>query len=347
MSRKLLDNLAVSAFCDSMSMMMKSGIQTEEAVSLLLQENDGKGALTAALFTMREKLENGEKLSAAMKETGCFPEYAVNMIDASEESGSTDIVLERLSKYYADMNKISGKLRNLILYPSIMLVLIIGVLIVMLTLVLPVFTGVYESLTGSLSTSSLSYIQFGYIICYIMLGLSVLVAVLFMVGFFLFRSSKRSIVENFLLKFQLTRTILEDLAMIRFSSALSIFLASGEMQDSAVEKSVKMAELSSVEKKLEKVTAHMLEGHSVSDAAYKEGLFEPVYGRMLLAGERSGNLEEVLYKLIGLLEDNCFSKIDRLVSTLEPILSGVLMLTVGLSLLSVMLPLIGLMNSVR
>ena len=90
----------------------------------------------------------------------------------------------------------------------------------------------------------------------------------------------------------------------------------------------------------------MEEGHSIAQAAYDEELFEPVYGRMLLAGERSGNMENVLERLAGLLEENCTNLVDRLVGVIDPLLSGILMVTVGLSLLSVMLPLIGMMNSV-
>jgi type IV pilus assembly protein PilC len=90
----------------------------------------------------------------------------------------------------------------------------------------------------------------------------------------------------------------------------------------------------------------MEEGHSIAQSAYDEELFEPVYGRMLLAGERSGNMEHVLGRLTALLEEKCKNLVDRLVGTVDPLLSGVMMVTVGLSLLSVMLPLIGMMNSV-
>ena len=67
---------------------------------------------------------------------------------------------------------------------------------------------------------------------------------------------------------------------------------------------------------------------------------------MLLAGERSGSLEHVLGRLTELLEENCGNLAERLVGIIDPLLSGVLMFTVGLSLLSVMLPLIGMMNSI-
>ena len=90
----------------------------------------------------------------------------------------------------------------------------------------------------------------------------------------------------------------------------------------------------------------MKEGHSIAQAAYDEGLFEPVYGRMLLAGERSGSLEHVLVRLCRLLEEDSSHQVDRLVGIVSPALSGILMVTIGLTLISVMLPLIGMMNAI-
>ncbi len=90
----------------------------------------------------------------------------------------------------------------------------------------------------------------------------------------------------------------------------------------------------------------MAEGHSIAQAAWDEKLFEPVYGRMLLAGERSGDMESVLERLTLLLENEVMAAVERLIGIVDPLLSGVLMVTVGMSLLSIMLPLIGMMNSV-
>ena len=67
---------------------------------------------------------------------------------------------------------------------------------------------------------------------------------------------------------------------------------------------------------------------------------------MLLAGERSGGLEDVLARLTQLLEEDGANQVDRLVEIVSPALSGILMVTVALTLLSVMLPLIGMMNSI-
>ncbi|MBR6259433.1 MAG: type II secretion system F family protein [Oscillospiraceae bacterium] len=347
MSKQKLDNLGVSAFCESMAMMARSGIQTDEAISLL---QSGKthtgGVLESGLAVMKEQVDSGSGLSAAMEESGIFPEYALQMVSAGEQSGRLDDILFRLSRYYKDQKTISDKLKNAVTYPAAMIILIIAVLAVMLIMVLPSFTDVYNNLTGSLSASTYSYIRWAYVFCWIALVVMVIIAAALIIGIILWNGKNRRSVEKTLCKIPVCASIIENLGMFRFTSALSTFLASGEMQDEAMEKSIPMTNCPTVEAKLQKCLSRMAEGHSIAQAAYDEELFEPVYGRMLLAGERSGDMESVLERLTGLLEENCSTKVDRLVGVVDPLLSGILMVTVGLSLLSVMLPLIGMMNSV-
>ena len=295
---------------------------------------------------MKEQVDMGMSLDVAMKESGIFPEYALEMVEAGNTSGKMEDILFRLSKYYKDQKTIADKIRNAITYPAAMLILIIVVLAIMLTMVLPSFTDVYNSLTGSVSASSYSYIRWAYVFCWVALIVMIVLALALIIGYRMWKKGNRGPVEKILNRIPITRNILESMGMFRFTSALTTFISSGEMQDKAVKESIPMTDCKSIEDKLEKCMARMEEGHSIAQAAYDEELFEPVYGRMFLAGERSGDMESVLERLTELLEENCTSLVDRLIGIVDPLLSGVLMITVGLSLLSVMLPLIGMMNSV-
>ena len=332
MRNKKLNDLGVSAFCESMAMMVQSGIQMDEAVMLLMQERGRGGILEQGLAVMKEETEQGRSLSAAMKAAGIFPEYAIKMVAAGEATGRMEDVLFRLSRYYADQSTIAGKLKNAVTYPAVMLLMIIAVLAVMLTMVLPAFTGVYDQLTGSLAASSYSYIRWAYAFCWIALAAALIL------GYVLWSGKRRQVVERAIGRIPICSSILESMGMFRFTAALSTFLSSGEMQDTAVIESMGMTDYKPVEEKVRRCVGHMEEGHSIAQAAYDEDLFEPVYG--------SGSLEQVLGRLNGLLEEHCMELVDRLVGVVDPLLSGVLMLTVGVSLLSVMLPLIGMMNSI-
>ncbi len=346
MSQKKLDNLGVSAFCESMGMMVKAGIQTDEAIALLESGHRDGGVLEEAIVVMKEQVEQGSTLAAAMKQAGIFPEYALSMIEVGENAGRLEDVLFRLSRYYADQKTISEKLRSAVTYPAAMLVLIIAVLAVMLAMVLPAFSEVYQNLTGDVNTSAYRYIHLAYLFCWIALIVMIVLAVGLLLGLYFWNNGKRAAVESVIRHIPIVAQILDSMGMFRFTSALETYLASGQMQDIAVIDSIVMTDCPPVEEKLKRCVARMEEGHSIAQAAYDEELFEPVYGRMLLAGERSGDMESVLSRLTALLEENCGNLVDRLVGVVDPLLSGVLMVTVGLSLLSVMLPLIGMMNAV-
>ncbi|MBQ6603393.1 MAG: type II secretion system F family protein [Eubacterium sp.] len=344
---KKLDNLGVSAFCESMAMMVHAGIQTDEAISLLQsgKEHTG-GMLEEGLAVMKTEVDAGRGLAAAMEKTGIFPDYALQMVKAGESSGRLEDILFRLSRYYADQKTISEKLKSAVTYPAAMLILIIAVLLVMLVMVLPAFTDVSDNMTGSLAASTYSYIHWAYAVCWIALIVMLVLAAGLIIGLAMWKNGKKEAVEKFLSKIPVCRSIFESMGMFRFTSALETFLASGEMQDEAVQQSIPMTDCAPVEEKLSRCAARMEEGHSIAQAAYDESLFEPVYGRMLLAGERSGSMESVLSRLTNLLEEKTGNLVDRLVGVVDPMLSGILMVTVALSLLSIMLPLIGMMNSI-
>ena len=345
MRRGKLDSLGVSAFCESMAMMVQSGIQMDEAVALLRSGSGQGGPLEEGLVIMQTETEAGKGLSAAMEATGLFPEYCLRMVLAGEKAGRLEDVLFQLARYYEDQKAMTGKLQSAVLYPVAMLGLIIIVLIVMLAMVLPAFTDVYDSLTGSLTASAYGYVRWAYALCWAALAVMAALAVILALGFALWNAGKRDSVEKILHRIPVCASILDSLGMFRFTAALSTFLASGEIQDIAVAESRKMASCRPVEERIDRCVSRMEQGHGIAQAAYDERLFEPVYGRMLLAGERSGRLGTGLRKLTGLLADHCTDLVDRLVGIVDPVLSGVLMLAIGLSLLSVMLPLIGMMNS--
>ena len=346
MSKKTLDELGVSAFCESMAMMVQSGIQTDEAIGLLQSEKEKGGILKQALGKMKTQTEQGSSLSEGMKDAGIFPDFAVRMVAAGESSGRLENVLFRLARYYAGQKTLMEKLRGAVTYPAAMLVLIVTVLAAMLIIVLPAFRAVYDRLTGSLAASSYAYIRAAALFCTVALVVMAALVCLLLVGLLLWKSGRRRAVLAVLEIFPRCRSILRTGALYRFTSAVETFLASGEMQDEAVLSSIPMVGDEKLEEKLRALVRRMEKGHSFSQAAYEEDLFEPVYGRMLLAGERSGGLEHVLGRLSQLLEEETAHQVDRLVEIVSPALSGVLMVTIALTLISVMLPLIGMMNAI-
>lgn len=347
MSKKTISALGISAFCESMTMMLRAGIQTDEAVSLLLEDQEAGGVLSEALQNVHVQLETGACMSEALGETDVFPAYFTRMVALGEANGQMEETFSHLSAYYAQQHTISQKLKGLVRYPTAMLVIIVAVLAVMLTKVLPVFSDVYTSMTGSISGSSYGYVRAAYVLCDVALGVMLVLAVLAILCQILWQFPKgKAALQRLLEKFPVTANMMATMGLYRFFMSLQILLSAGASQDTAVEESMKVVSCAPVEKKLRSCLARMEEGEGIAQAAYQARLLEPVYGRMLLAGARSGDLDGVVTRIGSLLEETMLQQVENMVSVLDPVLSGTMMVTVGFTLLGVMLPLIGMMNSI-
>ncbi len=346
MAKNELSSLAVSAFCENLAMMLEAGIQPDEAAALLA-EDTSTGPFQQAAKAMQRSLLLGASLSQAAKDTGMFPDYAVQMIAAGEVSGRTDGVLRSLARHYAGQDQLEKKLKSAVVYPGILLGLMALILIVLLAKVLPVFTGVYQSLAGDVASSSYAYIRLAYGVGWAALIVTLLLAALLAAGLILSRTTAgRAKLSGLFERLPLTAPASRKLAVARFTSALSIFTASGVDVDTAMNAAGEMVAHGGLQAQIQRCKAAMAEGKGLATAIFEQRLLEPLYGRMLLSGARSGSTENVLARLAQLFTQDADQALDRLIDSIEPVLAGFLTLAVGITLLSVMLPLIGILGAI-
>ncbi|MDO4869889.1 MAG: type II secretion system F family protein [Bacillota bacterium] len=336
----------MSSFFENMGMMIKAGITAEEAVGLLKEETHDNAALTQVYTGMAQQMSEGASLSAAMKDSGAFPAYAVDMVDASEYTGRLEGTLFHLSDYYMTEGAMKNTFISAIRYPIILLLMVVAVLVAMLAIVFPAFYSVYDTLTGSLAASSFGYIHISFTLCKILLVVMILIVLLLLCGVVMWRSGKSASVRNALSKFKSFRQLFDNLDLYRFTSCFDMFISSGEMQDEALKKSLVVAESDNLKNKLNRCVEKMASGLSFSQAACEEKLYDPINNRMLIPAERSGMLDSILRKILTNLKNNNEAYVGRIAGTVEPFLTGFLMITLGLMLISLMVPLIGIMNSI-
>ena len=136
------------------------------------------------------------------------------------------------------------------------------------------------------------------------------------------------------------------LAEAQFTPALATFTASGMDTDTAMERASDMVRHRALRAQLESCRRQMLEGRSLAQAVYDNRVFEPLYARMLMSGARSGNLDQVLARLAQVFSEDANMRMGRIIDSVEPVLAGFLTVSVGITLLAVMLPLIGILTSI-
>ena len=216
----------------------------------------------------------------------------------------------------------------------------------MLFMVFPAFYGVYENLTGSLAASSFNYINISFTLSRVMMVVMVVLVLLLLLGVHMWKSGKASKVKSLLSNIGTFRLLFDNLDLYRFTSCFDMFISGGEMQDEALKKSIKVVEGDALKAKLTKCIEKMDAGESFSQASCDVQLYDPVNNRMLIPAERSGMLDSILKKILGNLRSNNDKYIGRIANTVEPLLTGFLMIFIGLMLISLMIPLIGIMNSI-
>ncbi|MFQ9680481.1 MAG: type II secretion system F family protein [Ruthenibacterium lactatiformans] len=222
-----------------MAMMLAAGIQVDDALSLMLGDS-GDGPLYDAASAVLERVQRGEPLAEAVEQCGYFPAYAAQLVAAGEAAGRTESVLKSLAVYYETQDKLEKRLKSAVIYPAVLLFLMAGVLAVLVARVLPVFTGVYTGLAGSVAASSYAYITAANIIGWASLCLVIVLTALLLTGAAAARTQRGN---------GLFRTLFEKLPYTSAAAAagggaiywaLATFTASGMNTDTAMERASDM-----------------------------------------------------------------------------------------------------------
>ncbi len=349
MADKLLESSAISAFCSSVATMLAAGVQTDEAVHML-SENREQSHFKTVCDGVYGKLIEGMGLADAMAATEAFPAYAVEMVRVGESAGRTERVLRSLGRYYDSEGRTFNKLQNSVGYPAALLCIMSVILAFTVVVILPIFTSAYENMSGSLTSGSYGMVSASVAIGWVALVIVLVATVVALVVAFRARTeSGRMSVSKMLEKVPATKQAMYQLALSRFTSALSAFVASGVQEEEALEHAAATVDHAELVEKLNKVHAAMVDAsnpRSLAQAIAENDVMEPIYGRMLLVGTRSGSTDDVLGRLSDIFFEDALSQLDAAVDSVEPTLAAFLTVAVGATLVAVMLPLIGIMGSI-
>lgn len=347
MSQKNLDSLAISIFCENLAMMLAAGIPAEEAVGLLA-EDAGSAPLADVISQAHDEMLHGATLADAVRSSGRFPTHVSEMLDVGHEAGRLEDSLKSLSEYYKVRAELRNRLKSAVVYPTVMLFVMAAIIIVMLVAVLPVFTGVYTSLVGAVASSSYGYITLANVICWVALVVVLLFAVVLLIASRpMFGNGLANAYDSFFVRhIPALRDAAYKMAVSSFTSSLGTLMAGGLNSDEAFGKARGVVESRDFDAVAEECAQKMAGGSSMAQAIYDVKLIDPLYARMLLSAARTGNLDESFARISRLCSEDAYESIGRIVDTIEPVLAGVLAIVVGLSLISIMLPLVGIMGSI-
>ena len=135
----------VGIFTRQLSTMIRSGLPLVQSLDILSDQLEN-ATLRAITTAMKEKIEGGARFAETLRDyPNCFDELYVSLVVAGEEGGMLDSILVRLSNYMEKTEKLKRKVKSALIYPSAIVVVAIGVVLVLLLFVIPVFEGMFSS----------------------------------------------------------------------------------------------------------------------------------------------------------------------------------------------------------
>lgn len=338
-------NIEASAFCSQIALILKSGISSLEGIMIMLEDASSPEE-KAVLEKIIENMQETGSLFQALSETKLFPSYMTHMVKIGEETGTLDEVMESLSSHYEQEDAIGKSIKSAVTYPLIMGGMMIIIILVLLVKVMPMFNQVFIQLGTEMTGISRMLMNLGnsvhrYSIVLTALLLAAVAAILCCTHTQSGRRFFRKV--GYHLKF--IRSIYEEIAACRFASGMALTLSSGLNPEQSMELVCALNDDPAFLRKLTACQKQIEEGGDLSEALRSTGIFSGVYARMASIGSKTGSMEQVMKRLAKLYQDDIDSRMNNALAVLEPTLVILLSLIVGVILLSVMLPLTGIMSS--
>ena len=347
MKRLRVSNQYLPIFCRELYQLVRSGIPLAEGLGML-REDETDPDIRSWLDTLCRSTEEGMPLASALRETGAFPAYMTDMVALAEQTGRLEDVLLSLQRHYDRQLRMAADIRGAIAVPVTLFAVMVAVVILLVTQVLPIFDKVFAQLGVRMGAVATGMMNAGAVLAKAGTGIAVVLVVIAAAA--LVVALVPALREKFTVWFRRRfggRGVLGQMAVSRFASSMSMAVASGLSMEESVELSAKLCGgAKEIDEKTEQCRKDIEEGGSPADALAKSGLFSSRDCRLLKLAEQTGSLPDTLEDLAQRQEDESLRRIDRTVGAIEPAIVVITSALAGVLLLSVMLPLMGLLSTI-
>lgn len=343
--KKKPDAMELSLLCYQMALIFKSGVNPVEGIPLLAEEITNTD-MKASLAFISEKIVNGMSVYDSFSLEGSFPDYMLHMIRIGELTGTMDTVMDNLSLYYENESDIKKQMRSAVTYPIILALLMLGVIALMILKVIPMFGQIVESLGGQLPGEAERLFSFTINMEKILLWLiAVLIPILVALFIFAKTIKGRFLLDQIKVNNPIIGSVYRKIIASRIGQGLSLTTQSGMNAIDGFNAVKGLIDNVYVTKRLQEASESITNGKSFSEAIKEADIFPELFNRMIKTGERSGSLDYIMKKVATVYGKEAELSIKKLSRAIEPTLVAVLSIILGIVLLAVMLPLIGIMSS--
>ncbi len=338
----------VAAFTREFATLLRAGLPVVEALTALLEQFENPH-FKRIIADIRDRVMEGASLAEAMaSHRRAFSDLYVSMVGAGEASGTLEGILFMLADYLEDVVRFRSKMITIAIYPSIVFTVMIGVLVILVGFVIPRVSKIFADLGHSLpfytrAIVGVSNITVNYWPLFIVAAVGVYI------GYYFYsrRPAGRRRIDALKLKLPIIGRFVRLAVTSRFARTLGTLLKGGVSIVKALEIARGVIGNEVIKEVIDETKESIARGTTLSEPLKNSGVFPPVVIHMISAGERSGELEEMLFRVSEIFDQEIETATNAFISILEPL---VVVLMAGLVLfiiLSVLLPLLQMQQFIK
>lgn len=335
-------------FLTQLSTYVKAGIPLLDSMEILSRQSKKKS--TQMLYRkIVFDLNRGLSFSECLEKQGkVFPKMLINMLKTSEMTGDLTGVLDDMAAYYKRQDSNRKQIINAMTYPSVLMVFAVAVLTFVITYVVPSFTSMYESTGSSLPGITVAIMNISTFVTsnwYYILGVIVLVVGIFVL---LYKSSKKFkyFMQSFVMHIPVVKDIVKYNQIVTFTGTFSTLIKHDVFITDSMDILSKITENEVYKKIINDAIVNLSKGNGVSVAFKGHWAFPETAYEMLVTGEKTGKLGEMMDHVATYYQEEQTNIVARLKSLIEPIMIVLLAVVVGVILLAVVVPMFDIYSTI-
>lgn len=338
----------LSIFCRQFSTMIDAGVSLVRCLNVLGQQT-ASPKLKYIITEVEAEVQAGNTLSKALaRYPNVFNNLFVGLVRAGEVGGALEESLQRLSSFLEKDMELRRKVKGAMTYPVIVMVVAVGIVLGLVTLILPKFMAMFIELgmkPEEMPITTKLLMDFSHFLLskwYIMIA----AIIAFVISFRLFVSTKvgRRLFDRFKLKAPVFGKLNHRISLARFSRTLSTLLTSGVPILQSMETVAGTVSNEIISDAILHARARIREGDRIGEPLMKSKLFPPMVVQMISIGEESGSLDQMLTKVADFYESEVDAALQSLTAAIEPLMIVFLGTAVGFIVVSMFMPLLAIIT---
>lgn len=338
----------ILVFTRQFATMIDAGLPLVQCLDILASQMDN-AAFKKVVFAIKAKVEQGSTFADALKEhPKIFDELYVQLCAAGEVGGILDTILNRLAAYREKSEKLKAKVKSAMTYPTIVILVAIGVTAVLLLKVTPVFEKMFADFNSKLPAPTQMVVDMSKFAQEYFLHTIIGIAVVVFSFSWSYKQPKgRKFWDKVFLKAPLFGDVLRKVAVARFTRTLGTMISSGVPILDALDVTAKTAGNRTVEEAIYYVRSKIAEGKNIAGPLLETKVFPSMVVQMIGVGEATGAMDTMLNKIADFYDDEVDTAVSALTSMIEPLLMVFLGGVVGGFLIAMYLPIFSLAGAIK